>query len=936
MFNKLVKTVFGDPNERELKRHREVVEQINALEPQIKTLTDSDLRAKTDEFKQRIAGGATLDEILPEAFAVVREASVRTIGLRHFDVQLIGGIVLHQGKIAEMKTGEGKTLVATLPLYLNALAGQGCHLVTPNDYLSKFGLQQMGPIYHFLGLSASVIQNAAADPARGSFVFDPAYASDDDRYQNLRPVPRREAYAADITYGTNNEFGFDYLRDNMVQHKAQMVQRGLYYAIVDEIDNILIDEARTPLIISGTADKPSDYYRVFADLVKRLKPSSEDSIEAEEPDGDFVVDIKDRISFLTESGVEKIEKWMGIEQIYGPEHAEMLPYLDNALRAVTLYHRDKDYVVQNGQVIIVDSFTGRMMHGRRFSEGLHQAIEAKEGVEVRRENLTLATITFQNYFRMYTKLAGMTGTAATEAEEFEKIYNLEVTMIPTHMPVIRQDNEDYVFMTEKAKFKAVVDQIKRLHENGQPVLVGTVAIETSERLSKELTRAGVPHEVLNAKQHFREAPIIAQAGRSGAVTIATNMAGRGVDILLGGTPDGLAREKLRKQGIDVTQATPEQWKAALDEAKAECAEDRKKVLAAGGLFVLGTERHEARRIDNQLRGRSGRQGDPGESRFMLSLEDELIRRFGGDRVKGLMSRLDLPEDEPIEHSMITKTIQQAQIRVEGFNFDIRKHILEYDDVVNKQREVIYRQRREILDATELKDRLLAMLDQQIETLCKQYLGAEYRDEWQLEDLYRAALTLFPVPAHITPAGWDELDAEAIEAQLHEGGREAYTVKEQELGEHMLEAERAVLLDALDFFWRRHLTDLDVLREGIGLMAVAQRDPLVEYKRQAFGIWQEMQDQIQQRAVRTIFRVQLQQPQPIAQVQNIRTSTSGSTASTAAPEPVRATQKERLGRNDPCWCGSGKKYKNCHYRADQEERHTTQGAPVKSGPRRRRR
>ncbi|GAB4569758.1 MAG: preprotein translocase subunit SecA [Anaerolineae bacterium] len=934
MLNKLVKTVFGDPNERELNRHREVVEQINALEPQMQALSDAELRAKTDEFRARLAAGETLDDLLPEAFAVVREASVRTTGLRHFDVQLIGGIVLHQGKIAEMKTGEGKTLAATLPLYLNGLEGRGCHLVTPNDYLSKYGLQQMGPIYHFLGLTAAVIQNAADDPSRGSFIYDPAFVSADERYQNLRPVPRREAYNADITYGTNNEFGFDYLRDNMVTSLDQMVQRELHYAIVDEIDNILIDEARTPLIISGTADKPSDYYRVFTDMVKKLRPSSEASIDAEEPDGDYVVDIKDRVAYLTEAGIEKIEGWLGIDQLYHPDNAEMIPYLDNALRAVTLFERDKDYVVQNGQVIIVDAFTGRLMHGRRFSEGLHQAIEAKEGVEVRRENLTLATITFQNYFRMYDKLAGMTGTAATEAEEFEKIYDLEVTVIPTNKPVIRVDHDDLVFMTERAKFRAVVEQIRELREKGQPVLVGTVAIETSERLSKELTRAGIPHEVLNAKQHFREASIIAQAGRSGAVTIATNMAGRGVDILLGGNPEGLARDLLRKQGIEITEATPEQWEAALKEARALCAEDREKVLAAGGLFVLGTERHEARRIDNQLRGRSGRQGDPGESRFFLSMEDDLIRRFGGDRVKSLMERLDLPEDEPIEHNMISRTIQQAQIRVEGYNFDIRKHILEYDDVVNKQREVIYAQRQQILRDENLGERLLAMGDEQIEALCDTYLASQYDDEWDLEGLYREALTLFPVPPEITVDGWRDLGREAIEAQLRDGLRRAYNLKQEQMGEHMPAAERFVLLDAIDFFWRRHLTDLDVLREGIGLMAVAQRDPLVEYKRQAFEIWQSMQDQIQRRALQNIFRVEVQQPQQLQRVQNIRAVRGG--VATSRPEPVRATEKDKLGRNDPCWCGSGKKYKNCHYRTDQEERRTVRGNVPQAGPRRRRR
>ncbi len=933
MLSRLTKSIFGDPNERELNRHREVVEQINAFEPALQALTDSALAAKTDEFRARLNQGEALDDILPEAFAVVREAVVRTVGQRHFDVQLIGGIVLHQGKIAEMKTGEGKTLAATLPLYLNALEGDGCHLVTPNDYLSKYGLQQMGPIYHFLGLTSAVIQNASEDPSRGSFMFDPDYTSTDDRYQHLRPIPRREAYRANITYGTNNEFGFDYLRDNMVTSLDQMVQRDLHYAIVDEIDNILIDEARTPLIISGTAEKPSDYYRTFTEMVKKLRPSSQASIDDEDPDGDYVVDIKDRVAFLTESGIEKIEGWLGIDQLYHPDHAEMIPYLDNALRAVSLFDRDKDYVVQGGQVIIVDSFTGRMMHGRRFSEGLHQAIEAKEGVEVRRENLTLATITFQNYFRMYDKLAGMTGTAVTEAEEFEKIYNLEVTMIPTNKPIVRADHEDLVFMTERAKFRAVVDEIKAVQAKGQPVLVGTVAIETSERLSKELTRAGVTHEVLNAKQHFREASIIAQAGRPGAVTIATNMAGRGVDILLGGNPEGLARDNLRKQGIEVTEASPEQWQAALAEARAIIAEDRQKVLAAGGLYVLGTERHEARRIDNQLRGRSGRQGDPGESRFFLSMEDELIRRFGGERVKGLMERLDLPEDEAIEHNMISRTIQQAQVRVEGYNFDIRKHILEYDDVVNKQREAIYARREHILRDESLQERLLAMGDEQIEALCDSFLASDYHDEWDLEGLYREALTLFPVPETISVDSWEGQPREIIEGQLRDGLRRAYTEKRAEMGEHMPAAERVVLLDAYDFFWRRHLTDLDVLREGIGLMAVAQRNPLVEYQRQAYEIWQSMQDQIQRRAMQNIFRVQVQE-QPQQRIQNVRAVHGG--GGDSRPEPARATEKDKLGRNDPCWCGSGKKYKNCHYHTDRAERQPLQGGPPQAAGRRRRR
>jgi preprotein translocase subunit SecA len=921
MFRNIVKKVVGDPIERALSKYRETVTQINALEPEIQRLSNEQLRAKTDDLKKRLADGAKLDDVLPEAFAMVREASVRTIGLRHYDVQLIGGIVLHQGRIAEMKTGEGKTLVATLPLYLNALMGRGAHLVTPNDYLSKVGLQTMGPIYHLLGLSAAVIQNTAGNPDSGSFVFDPTFGSDDERYQNLRPVRRQEAYAADITYGTNNEFGFDYLRDNMVVDTSQLVQRELFYAIVDEVDNILIDEARTPLIISGQADPPSEYYKTFAQIVRTLKPSSAESIENEEPDGDFIVDIKDRVAYLTEAGVEKVERRLGIEHLYSPENAEMIPYLDNSLRAHALYHNDKEYVVQDGQVIIVDEFTGRMMYGRRFSEGLHQAIEAKEGVQIRRENMTMATITFQNFFRMYKKLAGMTGTAMTESEEFEKIYNLEVVAIPTNVPVVRKDYEDLIYATEEAKFRAVINEIKERQQNGQPVLVGTVAIETSERLSKALKKAGVPHEVLNAKQHEREAIIIAQAGRSGAVTIATNMAGRGVDILLGGNPEGLAREKLRKQGIEISEATPNQWQAALSEAKAECQQDRQKVVAAGGLFVLGTERHEARRIDNQLRGRSGRQGDPGESRFYLSLEDDLMKRFGGDRVKNFMSWANIPEDEPIEHGMISKSIAQAQVRVEGHNFDIRKKVLEYDDVVNKQREVIYKQRRELLEVENLRDQYLQIMEEAVLAILEEFVGDESDPEtWDVDAMYRQLFTVFPVPAHITPDTIADMNLDDLEKTLIDAVHEAYNQKASELGPDLMpRAERMVMLSTVDQYWRRHLTDLDILREGIGLMSIAQRDPLVEYKRQGFAMWQEMQNELRAQAARDIFRVQVNMPQPVRRnLQAVRASV-GSSVATSKPEPVRKTEKDKLGRNDPCWCGSGKKYKNCHYQQDKKDR-----------------
>ncbi len=948
----LVRRVVGDPNERDIRRYRETVDEINALEPEIKALSNDALRERTTLFKRRLLENEDLDDLLPEAFAVVREAATRAIGLRHFDEQMIGGVVLHEGKIAEMKTGEGKTLVATLPLYLNALAGEGAHLVTPNDYLSKVGLQTMGPVYQMLGLTAAVIQNAAADQSRGSFIYDPTFAADDERYQNLRPVTRGEAYQADITYGTNNEFGFDYLRDNMVRSAEEMVQHGHNYGIVDEVDNILIDEARTPLIISGTADKPSDLYGVFARVVKKLNPSSQDSIDAEEPDGDYVEDPKLKTVYLTDAGVEKAElalKTMGMLQgdnLYHPENSEMIPYLDNSLRAMVIFHLDKEYMLEKGQVIIVDEFTGRPMYGRRFSEGLHQAIEAKENVKVQNENLTLATITFQNYFRMYDKLAGMTGTAMTEADEFEEIYKLEVVAIPTHRNVVRKDHEDLVYMTQKAKWDAVVAEIKERTAKNQPILVGTVAIETSEHLSKLLDKAKIPHNVLNAKQHEREAITIAQAGRPATVTIATNMAGRGVDILLGGNADGLAREKLRHQEIDVTEATPEQWKAALDEATSEVARDREIVVAAGGLHVIGTERHEARRIDNQLRGRSGRQGDPGSSRFYLSLEDDLMRRFGGDRVKGFMKWADMDESQPIEHRMITGSIQQAQVRVEGYNFDIRKKVLEYDDVVNKQREAIYKERQEVLHADDLRQRIESMTVKEIHAMVDMYLPNTKdsdREDWEPQEVYRAALTLFPVPDHIKPDDWDTMHAEDIEVQLTKGALEAYDRVEEKLTPEIARlAERQVMLRAMDSLWVRHLTDLDMLREGINLVAIGQRDPLVEYKREAFDMWKELQSQIQRQAVQLMYRIELAPQQPPAQptntlnARNVRAALGaiGGNAPKAvrpqdsAPEPVRADAWDKAGRNDPCPCGSGKKFKNCHYAEIQRQRQTVAQDEVK--------
>lgn len=927
MFRNIVKTIFGDPMERAISGYRETIEEISGVEPQLQKLSDEQLKAKTQEFKDRLADGAELDDILVEAFAVVREASVRTTGLRHYDVQMIGGMVLHEGRIAEMKTGEGKTLVATLPLYLNALTGRGAHLVTPNDYLSKHGLQTMGPIYHLLGLSAAVIQNTGGQPDSGSFLFDPIYISDDARYQNLRPITRREAYHSDVLYGTNNEFGFDYLRDNMVLTPDRLVQRELNYAIVDEVDSILIDESRTPLIISGPSDEPSDYYGKFASIVKKLKGSSEDSVEAEEPDGDYVVDIKDRIAYLTDHGVEKIEEMLGVGQLYHPENSEMLPYLDNCLRAQTLYERDKAYILQGGEVVIVDDFTGRPMPGRRFSEGLHQAIEAKEGVEIRRENITMATITFQNFFRMYDKLSGMTGTAVTEAEEFEKTYSLDVIPIPTNRPVVRDDVDDLIYVNEKAKWDAIVNEIKYRNERGQPVLVGTVAVETSERLGKYLDKAGIPHDVLNAKQHEREAEVITQAGRPGAVTIATNMAGRGVDILLGGNPDGLARQTIRRQGIDLTEATPEQWQKALADAEAVVERDQKVVLDAGGLFVLGTERHEARRIDNQLRGRSGRQGNPGESRFYLSLDDDLMKRFANDNVKKLMATAGFPEDEPIQHGMISKSIEQAQIRVEGHNFDIRKRLVEYDDVVNRQRDIIYGQRLDWLNkpAEELHADYLSMVEEQIAIVVEEVFGEDSEGELlEPEAMYQQLLsTGLPVPEDITAELLDTIEIEELNEQLIQHARVMFAEKQaqlEEAREGLMEiAERQTVVRALDHYWQRHLTDLDILREGIGLQAMAQKDPLVEYQRRGFQMFRHVEDTFRRVAARNIFLVQpaiAQRPQMQRRTREYRPDATTGSTSRPQQQTVRKNKK-RPGRNNECWCGSGKKYKHCHMREDQQ-------------------
>ena len=849
----LLTKVFGDPNERELKRLRSEVEEINSLEPLIQSLSDDQLRAKTEEFKRRLAAGETLDDLLPEAFAVVREAARRTIGMRHFDVQLMAGIVLHEGKIAEMKTGEGKTLVATLPLYLNALEGRGCHLVTPNDYLSRVGGGWMGPVYHLLGVSVGVITHGFAG------IFDPSYMdpnpSPDDRLNHWRPVTRREAYLADITYGTNNEFGFDYLRDNLVYRLEDIVQRELNYAIVDEVDNILIDEARTPLIISGPAQETVDRYYQFAQIARQLRR-----------DLHYTVDLKHRAVALTEAGIDRVESLLGIprgQSLYDDRYSDLVHYLEQALKAKELFHRDKDYIVRDGEVIIVDEFTGRQMLGRRYSEGLHQAIEAKEGVRVQRETVTQATITFQNYFRMYRKLAGMTGTAATEAEEFATIYNLEVVVIPTHKPMIRIDHPDQVYRTEEAKFRAVVREIAEMHAAGRPVLVGTTSIEKSEYLSMLLKRQGIPHEVLNAKHHEREALIVAKAGQPGAVTIATNMAGRGTDIVLG---PGVAEK--------------------------------------GGLHVIGTERHEARRIDNQLRGRAGRQGDPGSSRFFLSLEDELLRRFGSDRITGIMDRLGLDDDTPIEHPLITKTIESAQTKVEGHNFDLRKHLVEYDDVVNKHREVIYAERRKIIRGDNLREHVLGMIRRQVERLVDRSTVSERFAEFDYEELARGFAGLIGESAGITPRELEGRSKRELVELLYGRALARYEERERAMGEETMRTlERLVMLRVLDQLWVEHLTEMDHMRHGIGLQAYGQRDPLIAYKTEGYRMFQQLLENIEYDVAHMIYTVQIQ---PALTRPVIQAGVENRAGDGAAP----AKKKQKVGRNDPCPCGSGKKFKHC--------------------------
>ncbi len=902
MLTKILAKIVGTKNERELKRLRPIVARINELEPKMQKLSNQELQAKTSEFKERLSQGATLEDLLPEAFAVVREASRRVLGMRHFDVQLMGGIVLHEGKIAEMKTGEGKTLVATLPAYLNALTGRGVHIVTVNDYLAKRDAKWMGTLYNFLGLSVGVIVSGMDD------------------------IERKKAYACDITYGTNNEFGFDYLRDNMKYSLEDMVQREHYYAIVDEVDSILIDEARTPLIISGPSEESTEIYYHIDKLVRNLKK-----------DIHFTIDEKAKTAVLTEEGVAEMERLLGIENLYDPRHINLVHHINQALRARHLFHRDVDYIVKDGKVIIVDEFTGRLMPGRRWSDGLHQAIEAKEGVRIERENQTLATITFQNYFRMYEKLAGMTGTAETEATEFKEIYNLDVVVIPTHKPMIRVDHPDVVYRTEREKFEAVVKEIEELHRQGRPVLVGTTSIEKSERLSRMLKKKRIPHQVLNAKYHEKEAAIIAQAGRSGAVTIATNMAGRGVDILLGGNPEGLAREELAAEGYDLesidptawndalqmakrgedpTQKYPEHWAEVLFEKVKECQNDYERVKSLGGLHIIGTERHESRRIDNQLRGRAGRQGDPGSSRFYLSLEDDLLRLFGSDKLKGLMDRFGMEEGEPIEHSFISKAIEQAQKKVEAHNFEIRKHLLEYDDVMNKQREVIYAQRKEILASEDISDWIMNMIHDVLEGLVAEVEEEKSPPmEWDLKALSERFKGIFAFEPEI-PA--DLRDAEELIEVLEKQAVETYKRREQEIGPEILRnLERMFLLHTIDTLWKDHLLSMDHLREGIGLRGYAQKDPLQEYKREAFQMFAELVERIKEQTLSFLYRVQVTREEEVERMEEEQRQkrlrlvySRGEEGEVEKPKSQPIRRGRKIGRNDPCPCGSGKKYKKC--------------------------
>ncbi|MBI2415747.1 MAG: preprotein translocase subunit SecA [Candidatus Kerfeldbacteria bacterium] len=891
----LLTKLFGDPSAKAIKQLQPVVQRITALEAQFQSLSDDELKAKTVEFKQRLSQHETLEQLLPEAFATVREASRRVLGQRHYDVQLLGGMVLHHGKIAEMKTGEGKTLTATLPVYLNALTGRGVHVVTVNDYLARRDVDWMGRLYHWLNLSVGCIQNQGV-----SYLFDPDYQKRADTtdqstvtdtelafkvdMDNLRAVDRTTAYQADITYGTNNEFGFDYLRDNMVQTIDQRVQRGwLSYAIVDEVDSILIDEARTPLIISGQAEAATKQYYRFSQLVEQLVEND-----------DYNIDEKMRVATLTDGGIAKMEQWLDVVNIYEAGGVTLVHHIEQALKAQTLFKRDRDYVVKDGEVIIVDEFTGRLMPGRRYSEGLHQAIEAKERLEIKRESRTLATITFQNLFRLYEKLAGMTGTAETEKEEFYKIYKLDVVVIPTNQPMVRRDGSDAIYRTERGKFKAVVNKVSELHQQGVPVLVGTISIEKNEILSQLLNQAGVPHQVLNAKQHEREAEIIAQAGQSGAVTIATNMAGRGVDIILGGNPP--------------------------DTVQAEI------VRSVGGLFVLGTERHEARRIDNQLRGRSGRQGDPGKTQFFVSMEDDLMRIFATDRIKKIMGTLNWPEDMPIENAIVSRSIETAQKKVEGHNFDIREHLVKYDDVMNKHREVIYRKRNEILKSPpeDISTLIMELVENEIEQIVSFHTNLENEHQWNIQEIYESIRSIFPVDEQVLAdikakqqqAGNKLQDAQARTSLVEylvrlATNRYQAMVAEVDNAEVVYKIEQGFYLRAIDTLWIEHLDQMSYLREGISLRGYGQRDPLVEYKKEAYSMFSELIANIQKQVVYSIFKMADAYSLAPSEMKQVKQELHGAKKTMGNDQADSPNDLAKVGRNDPCPCGSGKKYKKCH-------------------------
>ncbi|CAC9928166.1 preprotein translocase, SecA subunit [Aedoeadaptatus coxii] len=906
----LLDKVFGTYSDREIKKIRPTMEKVLALDADMQKLTDEQLKNKTKEFQDRIAGGESLDDLLPEAFAVVREAAFRVLGMKHFPVQVLGGIILHQGRIAEMKTGEGKTLVATLPAYLNALAGKGTHVVTVNDYLAERDKSWMGKVYTFLGLTVGCILH------------------------DMSPEERKEAYGADITYGTNNEFGFDYLRDNMVVYQENQVQRGLYFCIVDEVDSILIDEARTPLIISGQGDESTELYtqaKNFVDTLSfRIKDQAEEAEdrfnrEFRDETVDYVIDEKQKTATLSEIGTNKAQQYFGIENLTDTDNTELLHHIHQALKAKGTMHKDIDYVIEDGEIIIVDEFTGRLMYGRRYSDGLHQAIEAKEGIEVRAESKTLATVTFQNFFRMYKKLAGMTGTAMTEESEFREIYNIDVVEIPTNKPVIRFDDNDAIYRSEDAKFKAVADEIAERHAKGQPILVGTVSIEKSEKLSSYLKKRGIPHKVLNAKRHRQESEIVAQAGRYGAVTIATNMAGRGTDIVLGGNPEHMAKEKMEREGFepDMIEAADSYYDTdneeilnararfaeLRDELKKETDEEKVKVIGAGGLHIIGTERHESRRIDNQLRGRSGRQGDKGSTKFYISADDDLIRLFAGDRFKNVMEGIDAPEDEPIEARILTKLIESAQRKVEGNNFSIRKNVLQYDDVMNKQREVIYTEREKVLKGSDLRDDIMSMITDLIDDTINFNVKIDEKHNKYIdyEGIYHFGRDTFDFDQNFLD-GHMSADAEELKRFIKEEAKAKYAEKEGEFGDDAFrEVERVVLLRVVDQKWMDHIDAMDQLRQGIGLRAVGQIDPVRAYAEEGFDMFEAMNESIREETVRLLFHVQnperMERKQVAQEVQTVNPDSG-------VQEPVRRTSK-KVGRNDPCPCGSGKKYKHCH-------------------------